>query len=64
MTRADDSPKRNETMNLDPATINMIAPWLTGNDEKDAKSLKRTFRTIKMTIGEWRQVVKIVKAAK
>ena len=51
-------------MNLDTATINMITPWLTGNDEKDAKSLKRTFRAIKMTIGEWRQVVATVKAAK
>lgn len=50
-------------MNLDAATISMIAPWLTGNDESDAKMLKRTFRAIKMSIADWRKVVATVKSA-
>jgi hypothetical protein len=41
---------------------NMIAPWLTGNDEKDAKMLQRMFRAVGLSIGEWRQVVAEVKA--
>jgi CCR4-NOT transcriptional regulation complex NOT5 subunit len=42
---------------------NMIKPWLTGNDEKDAKMLKNMFRGVGMSIREWRQVVKETKAA-
>ena len=42
---------------------NMIAPWLTGNDENDAKMLQRMFRAVGLSIGEWRQVVTEVKAA-
>jgi CCR4-NOT transcriptional regulation complex NOT5 subunit len=41
---------------------NMIKPWLTGNDEKDAKMLKNMFRGVGMSISEWRQVVKETKA--
>jgi hypothetical protein len=41
----------------------MIAPWLTGNNEKDAKMLQRMFRAVGLSIGEWRQVVAEVKAA-
>jgi len=42
---------------------NMIAPWLTGNDQRDAKMLQRMFRAVGLSIGEWRQVVAEVKAA-
>jgi hypothetical protein len=41
---------------------NMIKPWLTGNDEKDAKMLKNMFRGVGMSISEWRQVVAETKA--
>jgi hypothetical protein len=41
----------------------MIAPWLTGNDEKDAKMLQRMFRAVGLSIGEWRQIVAETKAA-
>jgi hypothetical protein len=46
-----------------PATINMIKPWLTGNDEKDAKMLSRMFRAVGFSLGEWRTVVAEAKAA-
>jgi len=46
-----------------PEVQKMIAPWLTGNDEKDAKMLQRMFRAVGLSIGEWRQVVAEVKAA-
>ena len=49
---------------IDAATIKMITPWLTGNDEADAKMLKRMFKGVGMSIGEWREVVQQVKAAK
>ena len=45
-------------MEVNDAVKNMVRPWLTGNDEKDAKSLSRTFRMCKLTIAEWRKVVK------
>ncbi len=46
-----------------PETIKMIKPWLTGNDEKDAQMLRRMFRGVGFSIGEWRQIVAEVKAA-
>jgi hypothetical protein len=46
-----------------PAVLKMIKPWLTGDDEKDAKMLRKMFRGCKMSIGEWRQVVAESKAA-
>jgi hypothetical protein len=48
---------------IDAATIKMIAPWLTGNDEADAKMLKAMFKGVRMSIGEWRDVVLQVKSA-
>jgi hypothetical protein len=50
-------------MTITAATIKMIAPWLTGNDEADAKMLKQMFRGARLTIGEWREVVAAVKAS-
>ena len=51
-------------MNATTAEVRkMIAPWLTGNDEKDAKMLKNMVRGCGMSIGEWRQVVAETKAA-
>ena len=35
----------------------MVAPWLTGNDESDAKMLRNMFKGVGMTIAQWRQVV-------
>jgi hypothetical protein len=46
-----------------PEVQKMIAPWLTGNDEKDAKMLQRMFRPVGLTISQWRQVVAETKAA-
>jgi hypothetical protein len=54
---------RKRTMINTPATINMIKPWLTGNDEKDAKMLSRMFRAVGFSLGEWRTVVAEAKAA-
>ena len=51
-------------MNATTAEVrNMIAPWLTGNDEKDAKMLRKMFRGCGLSIGEWRQIVAETKAA-
>jgi hypothetical protein len=47
----------------DEATRRMIRPWLTGNDESDAQSLRRTFRMLRFSIGQWRQVIRETKAA-
>jgi hypothetical protein len=46
-----------------PAVLNMIKPWLTGDDEKDAKMLRKMFRGCKMSIGEWRQIIAETKAS-
>jgi hypothetical protein len=46
--------KRGNKMTITAATIKMIAPWLTGNDEADAKMLKQMFRGARLAIGEWR----------
>jgi hypothetical protein len=46
------------------AVKNMIRPWLTGNDERDAKSLRRTFRMIGLSISEWREIIKETNSAK
>jgi len=42
------------------AVKNMIRPWLTGNDERDAKSL----RMIGLSISEWREIITETKSAK
>ncbi|MGV2335058.1 MAG UNVERIFIED_CONTAM: hypothetical protein LVR18_27295 [Planctomycetaceae bacterium] len=44
------------------AVRNMIQPWLTGNDEKDAQMLRRMFRGVGLSIAQWRQVVAETKA--
>ncbi len=49
-------------MSITAEVKKMIQPWLTGNDEKDAKSLQRAFRGVGMSIAEWRQVVSQAKA--
>lgn len=46
----------NETLTT-PAVRAMIREWLTGDDESDAKRLKRAFRTLRLSIAEWRQVI-------
>ena len=45
------------------AVRKMIAPWLTGNDEKDAKMLSTMFRGMRLTRNQWRQVVAETKSA-
>ena len=50
-------------MKTTTAVKNMIKPWLTGNDEKDAKILSRMFRAVGLTLGEWRTVVSEAKSA-
>ena len=35
----------------------MVQPWLTGDDEADAKSLKKMFKGARLSLTEWRQVV-------
>jgi hypothetical protein len=50
-------------MSTTTAVQNMIKPWLTGNDEKDAKMLSRMFRAVGLSIAEWRQVVAEAKGA-
>jgi hypothetical protein len=35
----------------------MVRPFLTGNNERDAQALARKFRTVGMSISEWRRVV-------
>ena len=52
---------RGRTMTTD-AVRNMIQPWLTGNDEKDAQMLRRMFRGVGLSIAQWRQVVAETKA--
>lgn len=44
-------------MEINDATKKMIQKWLTGNDEADAKSLSRTFRSVGLTLAQWREVV-------
>jgi len=44
------------------AVRNMIRPWMTGNDEADAKMLSRMFRGMGLTRSQWRQVVSECKA--
>jgi hypothetical protein len=44
-----------------PAVRRMILPWLTGNDERDARSLSRQFRSIGFSLPDWRQVIAEVK---
>lgn len=44
------------------AVRKMIKPWLTGDDERDARNFRRTFRSIGFSVGEWRQVVAEAKA--
>ena len=52
------------TTNLtDAAFRKMAAPWLTGNDEADAKMLKNMFKGVRLTLAQWRQVVAETKAA-
>ena len=39
------------------AVREFIRPFLTGNNERDAQALARTFRMLGMSIAEWRKVV-------
>jgi hypothetical protein len=50
-------------MKTSTAVQNMIKPWLTGNDEKDAKMLQKMFRAVGLSISEWRNVVSEAKGA-
>lgn len=40
----------------------MVRVWLTGDDERDARSLSRAFRGVRFTLAQWRQVVAETKA--
>ena len=51
----------NETI-TNEAVRKMVAEWLTGNDERDAQKLRRKFRSTRMTIEQWRQVIAETKA--
>jgi len=51
-------------MNTSEAVKNMIRPWLTGNSEKDARSLKRTFKMIGLSINEWREIITEINESK
>jgi hypothetical protein len=57
----DNQTNEGTTMTTD-AVRNMIQPWLTGNDEKDAQMLRRMFRGVGLSIAQWRQVVAETKA--
>jgi hypothetical protein len=48
--------KTNESLTT-PAFRAMINPWLTGEVNRDAAMLKRMFRTARLTLAQWRQVV-------
>jgi hypothetical protein len=41
----------------------MVSKWLTGNDESDAKSLRCEFRSIGLSLNEWRTIIAETKAA-
>ncbi len=47
----------NDTTITNEAVRKMIREWLTGNDERDAQRLRRTFRSMRMPIEQWRQVI-------
>jgi len=51
----------NETL-TNEAARKMFSEWLTGNDERDAQKLKRAFRTVGLSINQWRQIVAEIKA--
>lgn len=55
--------RKGMAMKTTDAVRKMVKPWLTGNDERDAKMLKTMFRGVGFSIGEWRQVVQEVKAS-
>lgn len=66
-TTADPNNKRHTTMKNEPITTeavrNMVRPWLTGDDEKDANSLSRTFKMVGLSLAQWRKVITETKAA-
>lgn len=51
----------NDTM-TNEAVRKMIREWLTGNDERDAQTLRRTFRATGATIADWRKMIAETKA--
>lgn len=34
-----------------------IRKWLTGDDEFDARVLRRSFKGLRFSIGQWRQII-------
>jgi hypothetical protein len=48
---------RKRKMLTNEAFRKMVQPWLTGDDEADAKSLKKMFKGARLSLTEWRQVV-------
>jgi hypothetical protein len=58
MTATASAPKTELT---NPAVRRMILPWLTGDDERDARSLSRQFRSIGFSLPDWRRVIAEVK---
>jgi len=47
----------NDTTITNEAVRKMIREWLTGDDERDAQRLRRKFRSMRMPIEQWRQVI-------
>ncbi len=47
----------NDTTITNEAVRKMVREWLTGNDERDAQRLRRKFRSMRMPIEQWRQVI-------
>ena len=45
------------------AVRNMIRPLLSGDDERDAKSLRRTFHRVGLSLPEWRRAIAETRAA-
>lgn len=52
----------NDTTITNEAVRKMIREWLTGDDERDAQRLRRKFRSMRMPIEQWRQVISETKS--
>lgn len=46
-----------ERTRFSQAVLDMVKPWLTGDDKRDAMYLSRAFRMIGFSMREWRQLV-------
>jgi len=48
----------------DQKTLKMFSAWLSGDSERDAKSFSRTFRVLRMSMQQWRDLVAQAEAYK